>query len=259
MALEFVTFEKATEELGTTPEQLKKWISSGAIRAFSDGGTFKFRRQDLDAFKSRHQAAGAQTMAVPPAPAAAPAEEEIPELSLEEVELVEEETPPSQPEPSKPVPAAAPTMSTEELSLEDIEIPEAKEETQPALAEEMPQAEVLSLEGDLNILEESTGAEATQPIEIEGDAPAGAADSGTVSMEIPSDLPDQPDAFGLPAARAGGLDVRREGSPFWAALVAVTAALLVLAGVVMIGVVKDQPVGYLSGFSDFLVDKARIK
>ncbi len=257
MAADFVAFEKALEELQVSPDQLKRLISSGAVRAFSDGGTFKFRRHDLDAFKSRQQ-----TLVQGRAPAAPPevfaeeieAIEEIPELSLDEMGLVE-----GQGETSPPVtPSTAPTLSTEELSLDEIGTGKPSE-TQPASLEEMPQVEMLSLEGDLNVLEEGGGAEATQPIEIEGDIPVSAPNLGTVSMEVPPDIAQPPDDFGIPSARSGGLDVRREGSPMWAAAVAATSAALVFAAVAMVGIVKDRPVGFLEPFVDFLIDKSTLK
>lgn len=263
MAIEFVPFEKAQEELGASAEQLKKLISSGAIRAFSDSGTFKFRRQDLDSFKAKQQ-----TMSVPSAPPPAPAEpepaaiEDIPELSLDDMEIVEEPEapPPSQPkkEEKKPTPSTAPTLSTEELKIEEIDLAGISDETKPADAD--IQAEVLSIEGDLNVLDEGGGIGATQPIEIEGDAPPSAPDLGTVSMEVPADLgAERPDDFGMPAPRTGGLDVKREGSPAWAAVVAATFAILVFAGAVLAGVIKDRPVGFLEAFNEFLVDKSAIK
>src|SRR5688500_6789445 len=55
MASEFVPFDEVAEELGMAADQLKKLISSGGIRAYSDGGTFKFRRKDLDKYKQRRQ------------------------------------------------------------------------------------------------------------------------------------------------------------------------------------------------------------
>ena len=253
MAIEFTAFEKAQEELGVTADQLKKLISSGGIRAFSDGGTFKFRRQDLDAYKSKQQTI--LTPAPPPVPAEpAPIEsvpEEIPELSLDEMELVQEPPPPP-PEPKKPA-SSAPTLSTEELKIEEIDLA-GLPETQPAGLESMPEAEVLSLEGDLDVLQEDARTDATQPIGIEGDALPSAPDMGTVSMEVPADL-GAGDDFGIPAGRARGLDVRSEGEPAWAALVAATFAVLVFAGVAMTAVVKDRPVGFLDAFSNFLVDK----
>lgn len=265
MAIEFVPFEKAQEELGTSAEQLKKLISTGAIRAFSDSGTFKFRRQDLDSFKAKQQ-----TMAVPSAPPPAPAEPEpaalddIPELSLDEMEIVEEpEAPPPPPQPKKeekkpPTPSAAPTLSTEELKIEEIDLAGIADETKPA--EGGVQAEVLSIEGDLNVLDEGDGIGATQPIEIEGDVPPSAPDLGTVSMEVPADLgAEQPDDFGMPSPRTGGLDVKREGSPAWSAVVAATFAILVFAGAVLAGVIKDRPVGFLEAFNEFLVDKSALK
>ncbi len=266
MAIEFVPFEKAQEELGVTPEQLKKLISSGAVRAFSDSGTFKFRRQDLDSFKAKQQTMGGPAPAPAPAEEIAPAADDIPELSLDEMEIVEEpEAPPPPPAPKKEDTkkkdlSTAPTLSTEELKIEDIDLAGLGEETKKA--DDGLQAEVLSLEGDLNVLDEGGASGATQPIEIEGDVAPSAPDLGTVSMEVPADLgggADQPDDFGMPARSGGGIDVKREGSPGWSAVVAATFALLVFAGAVLAAVVKDRPVGFLDAFNEFLVDKNALR
>lgn len=50
---EFVSFEKALRDLKIQSEELKKLVSEGEIRAFRDGGSMKFRREDLDALRSR--------------------------------------------------------------------------------------------------------------------------------------------------------------------------------------------------------------
>ena len=59
--MEFVNFEEVKKRLGKTDEQLQELIKKGEIRAFRDEGTWKFRKEDIDA------RAGA-------APPAAPAE-----------------------------------------------------------------------------------------------------------------------------------------------------------------------------------------
>lgn len=290
MAIEFVAFDKAVEELGISPDQLKKAISSGEVRAFSDGGTFKFRRQDLDAFKNKRQTS--QTLNIPPtsqvkappkpAPAPAPAvpsADEIPELSLEDIEPVLEEAqaepaaasaeapealpelpteetvlePPAPPKKGAREPAIPmPTQVTEELTLDDIpDLGATQPGTEEVSLEEIPQPEVLPLEGDLDLLTEGGGADATQPIEIQGEEASSPA-YGTVSMEVPEGISEAPEDFGMMPAATGGLDVKREGSPLWAAVAAVTAAFLIFAWVVVLGISKDYPVGYLSLFSDFM-------
>jgi excisionase family DNA binding protein len=50
---EFVSFEKALRDLKIQSEELKKLVSEGEIRAFRDGGSMKFRREDVDALRSR--------------------------------------------------------------------------------------------------------------------------------------------------------------------------------------------------------------
>jgi hypothetical protein len=47
--VEFVNFEEAKKRLGKTDEQLQDLIKKGEIRAFRDEGTWKFRREDIDA------------------------------------------------------------------------------------------------------------------------------------------------------------------------------------------------------------------
>lgn len=47
---EFVNFEEALRRLRVEEEELKKFVSEGEIRAFRDGQSMKFRREDVDAF-----------------------------------------------------------------------------------------------------------------------------------------------------------------------------------------------------------------
>jgi hypothetical protein len=61
--MDFVDFENAKKRLGKTDAELQDMIKKGELRAFRDGGTWKFRPEDIDA------KAG-------PAPAAAKAEGE---------------------------------------------------------------------------------------------------------------------------------------------------------------------------------------
>ena len=51
--MEFVTFEEAKARLGKTGEQLQEMIKSGQVRAFRDGGTWKFRKEDIDAMAGK--------------------------------------------------------------------------------------------------------------------------------------------------------------------------------------------------------------
>ncbi|MEM7203702.1 MAG: hypothetical protein AAF628_25785 [Planctomycetota bacterium] len=44
---EFISFEKALRDLEMKSEQLKKLVSEGEIRAFRDGSSMKFRREDV--------------------------------------------------------------------------------------------------------------------------------------------------------------------------------------------------------------------
>jgi hypothetical protein len=47
--VEFVNFEEAKKRLGKTDEQLQELIKKGEMRAFRDEGTWKFRKEDIDA------------------------------------------------------------------------------------------------------------------------------------------------------------------------------------------------------------------
>ena len=55
--MEFVSFEEAKQRLGKTDEELQEMIKSGKVRAFRDGGTWKFRKEDLDALVGKPAAA----------------------------------------------------------------------------------------------------------------------------------------------------------------------------------------------------------
>lgn len=44
---DFLSFEKALRELKMRSEELKKLVSEGEIRAFRDGDSMKFRREDI--------------------------------------------------------------------------------------------------------------------------------------------------------------------------------------------------------------------
>lgn len=50
---DFISFEKALRELKLRSEELKKLVSEGEIRAFRDGGSMKFRKEDVAALGSR--------------------------------------------------------------------------------------------------------------------------------------------------------------------------------------------------------------
>ncbi|MCA8941943.1 MAG: hypothetical protein KDB80_05225 [Planctomycetes bacterium] len=45
---DFVSFEKALRDLQMRSEELRKLVSEGEIRAFRDGSSMKFRREDID-------------------------------------------------------------------------------------------------------------------------------------------------------------------------------------------------------------------
>lgn len=48
---DFISFEKALSDLQMQSEELKKLVSEGEIRAFRDGDSMKFRREDLAALR----------------------------------------------------------------------------------------------------------------------------------------------------------------------------------------------------------------
>jgi hypothetical protein len=50
---DFLSFEKALRELKLRSEELKKLVSEGEIRAFRDGDSMKFRREDVVALASK--------------------------------------------------------------------------------------------------------------------------------------------------------------------------------------------------------------
>lgn len=53
---DFVSFEKALRELELQDDELKKLVSEGEIRAFREGGSIKFKREDIERLRSsRHQ------------------------------------------------------------------------------------------------------------------------------------------------------------------------------------------------------------
>ena len=53
---DFISFEKALRDLNMQSEQLKKLVSEGEIRAFRDGDSMKFKREDLDSLKPEDDA-----------------------------------------------------------------------------------------------------------------------------------------------------------------------------------------------------------
>lgn len=49
---DFVSFEKALRDLSMQSEELKKLVSEGEIRAFRDGQSMKFKREDVEGLVS---------------------------------------------------------------------------------------------------------------------------------------------------------------------------------------------------------------
>ncbi len=52
---DFVSFEKALRELKLQSEELKKLVSEGEIRAFRDGQSMKFKREDVENLSVREE------------------------------------------------------------------------------------------------------------------------------------------------------------------------------------------------------------
>lgn len=50
---DFISFEKALRELKMQSEELKKLVSEGDIRAYRDGASMKFKKEDVDSLLSR--------------------------------------------------------------------------------------------------------------------------------------------------------------------------------------------------------------
>lgn len=54
---DFLSFEKALRELKMRSEELKKLVSEGEIRAYRDGDSMKFRREDVASLHSKAEGA----------------------------------------------------------------------------------------------------------------------------------------------------------------------------------------------------------
>ncbi len=54
---DFLSFEKALRELKMRSEELKKLVSEGEIRAYRDGDSMKFRREDVSSLQSKSEGA----------------------------------------------------------------------------------------------------------------------------------------------------------------------------------------------------------
>ncbi len=54
---DFLSFEKALRELKMRSEELKKLVSEGEIRAYRDGDSMKFRREDVTSLHSKAEGA----------------------------------------------------------------------------------------------------------------------------------------------------------------------------------------------------------
>lgn len=50
---DFLSFEKALRELQLRSEELKKLVSEGEIRAYRDGDSMKFRREDIESLSAQ--------------------------------------------------------------------------------------------------------------------------------------------------------------------------------------------------------------
>jgi len=52
---DFISFEKALRDLKMQSEELKKLVSEGEIRAFRDGDSMKFKREDLESLRREEE------------------------------------------------------------------------------------------------------------------------------------------------------------------------------------------------------------
>ncbi len=52
---EYMSFEKALSELNLREEDLKRMVSEGDIRAFREGASMRFRREDVSALASKRK------------------------------------------------------------------------------------------------------------------------------------------------------------------------------------------------------------
>lgn len=52
---EYITFEKTLAELNLREEDLRRMVSEGDIRAFREGASMKFRREDVDALARKRK------------------------------------------------------------------------------------------------------------------------------------------------------------------------------------------------------------
>ena len=243
MAEEFVPLPKAAEELGVTPDALKQVIAKRELAAFLDGGTFKIRRSDLDRYKARRQA---EETVVLPAEEIAEGEEvaeavilEEPtmeaieetaetvdtEITLDELETVQEEPPTGavSEEPST-VELASETEPTQEVSVGD----------DLAFSDEV----TFEDEGAKTVPLEAGGRASTQPLEV---GQEGGDDLGEAE-------PPGGEGEGL-EARAYVLEARQQGSPFFAALMVLTALLLLYVGMALWG----YPLDYVPSYLEWIV------
>jgi excisionase family DNA binding protein len=52
---DYISFEKALAELNLREEDLRRMVSEGDIRAFREGASMRFRREDIDALASKRK------------------------------------------------------------------------------------------------------------------------------------------------------------------------------------------------------------
>ena len=243
MAEEFVPLPKAAAELGVTPDALKQVIAKRDLAAFLDGGTFKIRRSDLDRYKTRRQSE--ETVVLP---AEEVAEEVVEGEVVSEAVILEEPT-------MEAIEETAETVDTE-ITLDELETVQAEPPTdamseEPStveLASETEPTQEVSVGDDLAFSDEVTfedegaktvsleagGKSSTQPLEVgqEGGDDLGEAEPMTGEAE------------GL-EARAYVLEARPQGSPFFAAMMVLTALLLIYVGMALWGYPLDYVPSYL--------------
>lgn len=244
MAEEFVPLPKAAEELGVTPDALKQVIAKRELAAFLDGGTFKIRRSDLDRYKARRQSE--ETVVLP-------AEEVVEGEEVAEAVILEEPT-------MEAIEETAETVDTE-ITLDELETVQEEPPTdvmgeEPStveLASETEPTQEVAVGDDLAFSDEVTFEdEGAKTVSLEAGGKA-----STQPLEVGQEGGDDLDEAEPPGGEGGEgleartyvLEARQQGSPFFAALMVLTALLLLYVGMALWG----YPLDYVPGYLEWIV------
>ncbi len=246
MAEEFVPLPKAAEELGVTPEALKQVIAKRELAAFLDGGTFKIRRSDLDRYKARRQSE--ETVVLPAEEVAEEVEEIVEGEVVAEAVILEEPT-------MEAIEETAETVDTE-ITLDELETVQeepptgaiAEEPSAVELASETEPTQEVTVGDDLAFSDEVTfedegaktvsleagGKASTQPLEV--------GQEGGDDLDEAEPLGGEGEGL---EARTYVLEARQQGSAWAAALMVLTAMLLLYVGMALWGFPLDYVPSYL--------------